>query len=125
LFQFEQQIADMHRRLEPIEASLAYIKEQQGATLQAVRLLLLCAAGESIMTKLHDDLLALARQLDSTLDTIGTNAGTLIAAKGEGDSQLADVQSALASVTTKVSDLQAKLAAATAPEVPHTPEPGA
>jgi hypothetical protein len=102
------------------------IEHKQGARLQALRLLVLSAAGDVDMGKIHDELLASARALDASVDTLGASADHLIAAKGATDSTLADVQSALASTGQKLADLQARMGAAVAEtEEPPPPPPPA
>jgi DNA repair exonuclease SbcCD ATPase subunit len=106
-------LRSINERLGRLEQTAQRSERKQDAMLQALHLLILSAAGARDMTKLHDDLLALARRLDSSADGAGSAADALIAAKTEGEEQLGDAFAALNSADDKLRNLQARIAAAT------------
>jgi hypothetical protein len=107
----EHEVARLERRL---DNGLVRID----ACMRALHIILSAlATGELNMSKIHDNVLALAQQINASADSIGNPVDTLIAAKSDGDAQLGDVEAVLQSASDKLGALQAKLASATvAPE---------
>lgn len=81
-------------------ARLSRIEHKLNACLQALQVLLM----EKPMSRLHDDLLAIANEVDSAADRV-------IAAKTEGESQMADVLTRFEAVKDKLNAAAADNAA--------------